>query len=237
LWQYPNQPENTQRASAAQISAVTNCKQQHSVTLTVAQAACRSVNQRKAAGCEHSASPWPPGLPGHAGMPASRLLCMLTRSGVAERLGRSIATVRRMEGTVLHSTKDERGFNRFDPEEVERLARGDRSLRRGAKPHRTADLDLIPDDAGEILAEAEDEQWWRDWAKRQREQVERLEATRQRLEAERAAERRQREQQQAEWELICLEEEHRQLIGSLTPREIQRLSEEDLEALTELLES
>jgi hypothetical protein len=47
---------------------------------------------------------------------------MLTRSKVAQRLGRSIATVRRLEGTALHPEKDGRGVHRFAPEEVEELA-------------------------------------------------------------------------------------------------------------------
>jgi len=176
------------------------------------------------------------GLPGHAGMPACRLWCMLTRSGVAKRLGKSIATVRRMEGVELFPRRDERGVCRFDPDEVERVARGERSPRRGAKPHRTAALDLIREEAEADEYESEDDHWWRDWAKRQSEQVERLEATRQRLEAKRAAERRQREQEQAEWELSRLKAEHHELIESFAPREVQRLSDEDFEALTELLE-
>jgi len=61
---------------------------------------------------------------------------MLTRSGVAKRLGKSLATVRRMEGVELHPTRDERGVHHFDPEEVEAVARGeiltDRSHRLGA---------------------------------------------------------------------------------------------------------
>lgn len=44
---------------------------------------------------------------------------MLTRSGVAKRIGRSIATVRRMEGRSLHPTQDAHGVHWFDPQEVE----------------------------------------------------------------------------------------------------------------------
>jgi hypothetical protein len=43
---------------------------------------------------------------------------LLTRAGVARRLGRSIATVRRMEGYELLPARDERGVHWFDPEEV-----------------------------------------------------------------------------------------------------------------------
>lgn len=49
---------------------------------------------------------------------------MMTRAHVARRLGKSIATVRRLEGTELHPKVDDRGVNRFDPNEVERIATG-----------------------------------------------------------------------------------------------------------------
>jgi uncharacterized protein YlxW (UPF0749 family) len=47
---------------------------------------------------------------------------MLTRSQVARRLGRSLATVRRAEGKALHPTVDGRGVHRFDASEVDALA-------------------------------------------------------------------------------------------------------------------
>lgn len=47
---------------------------------------------------------------------------MLTRTQVARRLGRSLATVRRAEGKTLHPTVDGRGTHRFDPVEVDALA-------------------------------------------------------------------------------------------------------------------
>jgi hypothetical protein len=50
---------------------------------------------------------------------------MLTRNGVAKRLGKSIATVRRMENAELHPTRDARGVHRFSVDEVERVARAD----------------------------------------------------------------------------------------------------------------
>jgi len=46
---------------------------------------------------------------------------MLTRGQVAKRLARSIATVRRIEGTLLHPRTDFRGIRRFDEAEVEAL--------------------------------------------------------------------------------------------------------------------
>ncbi len=47
----------------------------------------------------------------------------MTRGQVAKRLGKSLATVRRIEGVLLHSTQDSQGVHRFDPDEVETLAR------------------------------------------------------------------------------------------------------------------
>jgi hypothetical protein len=48
---------------------------------------------------------------------------MLTRGQVAKRLGKSIATVRRMEGRALHPKRDQKGVLRFDPAEVESVVR------------------------------------------------------------------------------------------------------------------
>ena len=47
----------------------------------------------------------------------------MTRQQVAQRLGKSLATVRRIEGTLLHPTRDARGQYRFDDSEVEDVAR------------------------------------------------------------------------------------------------------------------
>jgi hypothetical protein len=45
----------------------------------------------------------------------------LTRTQVARRLGKSVATVRRLEGCVLFPSLDWRGVHRFDDWEVEQL--------------------------------------------------------------------------------------------------------------------
>src|SRR5690606_14384846 len=63
---------------------------------------------------------------------------MLTRTGVARRLGKSIATVRRMEGVELHPTRDERGVHHFDPDEVDAVASGEIT---GGRDHRMRDLE------------------------------------------------------------------------------------------------
>ena len=47
---------------------------------------------------------------------------MLTRMQVARRLGKSLATVRRLEGSVLHPRRDANGIHRFNPAEVEHVA-------------------------------------------------------------------------------------------------------------------
>ena len=52
----------------------------------------------------------------------------MTRHKVAERLGKSIAAIRRLEGVLLHPTRDARGVHHFDEDHVEALAE---SIRRG----------------------------------------------------------------------------------------------------------
>jgi hypothetical protein len=47
----------------------------------------------------------------------------LTRSQVARRLGKSVATVRRLESRVLHPKRGRSGAWLFDSDDVERLAR------------------------------------------------------------------------------------------------------------------
>ncbi|MBA3465001.1 MAG: hypothetical protein H0T46_34015 [Deltaproteobacteria bacterium] len=65
---------------------------------------------------------------------------LLSRAQVAERIGASVATVRRYEGTLLHPHLDKDGTHRFDPKEVTALAasRANQALDRGkirnAKP-------------------------------------------------------------------------------------------------------
>jgi len=71
-----------------------------------------------------------------AAAPARACACyvpsVLTRSQVAKRLGKSVATVRRIEGVLLAPWQDARGIYRFDPVDVDRLvndiARGDVAL-------------------------------------------------------------------------------------------------------------
>ena len=77
---------------------------------------------------------------------------MLTRSQVAKRLRRSIATVRRMEGHELHPQKDERGVHRFDAEEVAEVARG--------RVHARPTEGRASDDSDELLAFRQEQCWF-----------------------------------------------------------------------------
>jgi hypothetical protein len=65
------------------------------------------------------------------------LLFMLTRSQVARKLGKSVATVRRMEGVELNPVRDERCFHRFDEREVALVAR--RIAENGGRRHNCED--------------------------------------------------------------------------------------------------
>jgi hypothetical protein len=47
----------------------------------------------------------------------------MTRKQVALRLGKSVATVRRIEGVLLYPARDARGVHHFDVSEVDALAR------------------------------------------------------------------------------------------------------------------
>jgi hypothetical protein len=65
---------------------------------------------------------------------------MLSRIEVARRIGKSVATVRRLEGVELHPRRDSYRVHRFSLDEVERLAE---KIRRGFRlpwghqaPHR-----------------------------------------------------------------------------------------------------
>jgi hypothetical protein len=63
-----------------------------------------------------------PGQAAAAPSPIGYAWAMLTRAQVARRLGKSIATVRRLEGSQLHPRRDASGVFRFDEAEVSRLA-------------------------------------------------------------------------------------------------------------------
>ena len=54
---------------------------------------------------------------------------MLTRAGAARVLGKTVSTVRRLEGEVLFPQVDARGVHWFDPRRVERVAERMRDFR------------------------------------------------------------------------------------------------------------
>jgi hypothetical protein len=64
-----------------------------------------------------------PGMPAGGASMRCYTPAMLTRSQVARRLGRSVATVRRLEGSILHPHIDGDGVHRFDESEVRQVAR------------------------------------------------------------------------------------------------------------------
>jgi hypothetical protein len=63
----------------------------------------------------------------------------LTRAQVAERLGVSLSSVRRLEWDRLHPEVDDRGVHRFDSAEVDALAPRQRAPARVSDPERRAE--------------------------------------------------------------------------------------------------
>jgi hypothetical protein len=64
--------------------------------------------------------------------------CTLKRQNVAELLGVSTSTVRRLEGRTLHPVQDRDGTWWFDPAEVERLRAAEGVRQRRAAPREGA---------------------------------------------------------------------------------------------------
>lgn len=81
---------------------------------------------------------------------------MLTRAGVAKRLGRSVATVRRMEGIELHPWVDERGVHQFDAGEVDAVKARD-AEHAAPTPVLAVDAEPLLADALEALSAANQE--------------------------------------------------------------------------------
>jgi hypothetical protein len=96
---------------------------------------------------------------------------MLTRAGVARRLRKSIATVRRMEGLDLHPTVDGHGVHYFDVREVDavRSRRPDsgerppwpraRDQRRSARPTEYEDAGDLDEERASSEAVEEARRW------------------------------------------------------------------------------
>jgi hypothetical protein len=170
----------------------------------------------------------------------SRVSCytqaMLTRGQVAKRLGKSIATIRRMEGRELHPERDPNGIMRFDPEEVER-AQGPRRGRRlrgyGEVPTRRSrwfEAQVAPRDGDGNQAEAKEEEdrLARERARKTavlaaREEFARLqlqEDARKRIEQERAE---QAVRDAARKERAALQAELIETLETCSPRELRAL--------------
>lgn len=95
-------------------------------------------------------------------MTAVELPCaMMTRSAVAKALGRSVATVRKLEGVKLFPERNDAGTWLFDPEEVKALAREvhqtGRALPSGNRPFVDAAVNQLgPDDMLKMRESADD---------------------------------------------------------------------------------
>lgn len=141
---------------------------------------------------------------------------MMTRGQVARRLGKSVATVRRLEGSLLHPRRDASGVLRFNPTEVDRVARGMRqgNLRPPLSSFRTDEFES-DNDEDEALDPEEIEH---------RAKLQRYEA-----ETNAAAEARRAERLRLEQE-----EERRRAAETL---ELQRYATRQLSDLSRLLET
>ena len=148
---------------------------------------------------------------------------MLTRSGVAKRLGKSIATVRRMEGVELHPTLGTDGVHLFEPGEVDDVANG----RRGPSAHRIADLTarglgtdgVDPTEAESRVAELESE------------------LARERTAYAAALAEVQQQAREKEKQAAAEARDLAALLDSITDRDLAVLDEDDLDELAALLDA
>ena len=121
----------------------------------------------------------------------------ITRGEVAKLLGKSVATVRRMEGSELHPTVDTKGVNRFAPDDVARVAaQKQKSSRTTTRSSRTEWFD------DELKLRKENDEYWA----RRKEQREREFAEWESGEGER---RRAAEQWQRDRQAKAIEESER----------------------------
>jgi hypothetical protein len=178
---------------------------------------------------------------------------MLTRAQVAKRLGKSIATVRRLEGEQLHPRRDEAGTHRFDAGEVERLAATVRIARRrrtsnvglravggGSEhwsPRTKRDASSAPPlPAGSFeangSARAAQPEGPQHSATQQRSLVARVGE----LEERWSAHERARVQQWAELR-ASIAEELCEMLGSLSMRELRRMDQDVIDEITDCLEA
>jgi DNA-binding transcriptional MerR regulator len=79
-------------------------------------------------------------------------LAALTRDDVAKRLGVSVSTVRRLEGTRLHPVIDDKGVRRFKASDVERLAKELQAEQRSPRNAQQAVMRAAEMSKGELAA-------------------------------------------------------------------------------------
>ena len=144
----------------------------------------------------------------------------MRRAQVAKRIGKSVATVRRLEGMGLFPTVDEDGTHRFDPAEVEAFAaRMDRST-----PPQSAWL------RAELARRAEEEADDRDHAARLERQRGDTEAFHRNSAEKRAQEQRAHEERErralaeARAELEAVRRDLALEVASASPRDLRRIA-------------
>jgi DNA-binding transcriptional MerR regulator len=79
-------------------------------------------------------------------------MAALTRDDVAKRLGVSISTVRRLEGTRLHPSIDDKSVRRFKASDVERLAKDLQAEQRSPRNAQQAVVRVAEIPKGELAA-------------------------------------------------------------------------------------
>ncbi len=167
----------------------------------------------------------------------------MTRTDVARRLGKSVATVRRLEGVELHPTVDEGGVHLFEEAEVERLAN-----RLSGTPPSSGEREpprsyaMSPWLKSELVRRAQEDAEDREHAARLATQQADLEASRRQREED--EERRRRNQEREEWSrcerlAARVESIRRDVVRQLesaSPRELRRMQSDaqlmrDLDAI------
>jgi hypothetical protein len=164
---------------------------------------------------------------------------MMTRTDVARRIGKSVATVRRLEGVELHPIVDEDGVHLFDEAEVERLANrlsGAPQSHEREVPRAHA---MSPWLKGELVRRAQEDAEDREHAARLAAQQVELEAFRRRREEEEERRRRhlEREEQSRHDRLAervdSIRHDIVRQLESATPRELRRM-QSDAELMRDL---
>jgi hypothetical protein len=169
---------------------------------------------------------------------------MLTRAQVARRLGKSIATVRRLEGEQLHPTRDAAGIHQFDAAEVERLAAQVQLSRRRrtndvhgsprAKPA-TCFAASLPSGSVESDSSARSAQF--EGSSLQATQLHSLAARLGDLEERWSAHERARVQQESALQCASMAEEMFETLASLSARELRRMDPNMLDEIAECLDA